>query len=183
MPEYYLDFETQGINPEEHKIITIQFQRVETQTGRSEGSLTILKEWESSEKEILEQFLTLMTPGKAWKFVPIGFNLRFEFLFLYNRVKKVLNRDIDLKWLYYDLPQLDLKYTLIMMNNGEFRKTTLDWFVKKQMDHSMVPIWYTEGNYEKIENYIVDETRRFLHAYQFLKSKLPQLAKKYNALS
>jgi hypothetical protein len=182
MPEYYLDFETQGINPEEHKIITIQFQRVETETGRPEGNLTILKEWESSEEEILENFLTLMTPGKAWNFVPIGFNLRFEFLFLYRRVKKVLNRDIDLKWLYYDLPQLDLKYTFVLMNKGKFKETTLDWFVRKAVDHRSVPDWYANEDYEKIEEYIVDETKRFLHAYQFLKSKLPELVVEYNAL-
>ncbi|MHA1168473.1 MAG: ribonuclease H-like domain-containing protein [Candidatus Thorarchaeota archaeon] len=183
MPEYYLDFETQGTNPEEHKIITIQFQRVDTKTGKPREDLTILKEWESSEEDILEHFLTLMTPERLWNFIPVGFNLKFEFFFLYQRVKKVLNRDIDLKWLYYDLPQLDLKYTLVMMNNGEFRKTTLDWFVKKQMDHSMIPMWYDEESYDRIENYIVDETKRFFHAYQFLKSKLPELTKAYHPLS
>ena len=50
------------------------------------------------------------------------------------------------------------------------------------MDHRSVPDWYANGDFERIDEYIIDETERFLHAYQFLKSKLPELVDEYNAL-
>ncbi len=60
MPEYYFDIETnaKGSKPdvENDEILTIQFQKLGTVSGHKEGELTILKSWESSEKEILEQF-------------------------------------------------------------------------------------------------------------------------------
>ena len=182
MTEYYLDFETQGTNPENHKIITIQFQRVDTKTGRASGNLEILKEWELSESEMLERFLSRFHSEHQWGFVPIGFNLRFELLFLRHRAKSVMDRDLNLDWLYYEQPWLDIKPVLIMINSGQF-STTLDCFVKKSMDHSKVPIWYEKSMYDKIIDYIKDETKRFLHAYQFLKLKLPVLGNEYIPLS
>ena len=60
MAEYYFDIETyspgERPNPETDKIITIQFQRIDLRTGEPKGELIILKEWESSEKEIVIQF-------------------------------------------------------------------------------------------------------------------------------
>lgn len=178
MVEYYLDFETQGINPEIHKIITIQYQRVDTRTGTPIGEMEILREWESSEAEILTKFISLFQSDNPWGFVPVVFNLRFELQFLRHRSRKVLGRNLDLDWLYYKQPWLDIKPALIMINEGRF-KTTLDSFVKKTMDHSKVPKWYETGAYEEIENYIMDETKRFLHVYQFLKQALPILGNKY----
>ena len=58
MGTFYLDIETTGLDPKKDKIITIQFQELERNTGKAIGELVILKEWESSEKEILEQFIS-----------------------------------------------------------------------------------------------------------------------------
>ena len=55
MTEYYFDIETTGWDPVVDKIITIQWQKLSY--GRGVGPVNILKEWESSEKEILEEFL------------------------------------------------------------------------------------------------------------------------------
>ena len=55
MTEYYFDTETTGFDPSEDKIITIQFQELDRFTGKPIGDLKILKEWESSEKEILTE--------------------------------------------------------------------------------------------------------------------------------
>ena len=57
MASYYLDIETTGLNPKVDKIITIQFQQLDMNTGSPVGELIILKEWESSEKEMLKQFI------------------------------------------------------------------------------------------------------------------------------
>ena len=182
MPEYYLDFETQGLDPENHKIITIQYQPLDTVTGEATGNLTILKEWETLEKDIIDRFLSVMNIQDLFSFIPIGFNLRFEFRFLLRRAKKISDIDLDLKWLYYELPHVDIKHTFVMMNRGRIKGTTLDWFVKKQKDQTKVPLWYTNKEYKAIEEYIRDEAKRFIHGYKFLKTELPMIHQKYDPL-
>jgi len=49
LPNYYLDIETTGLEPIDHKVITIQWCEIERYTGKKVGELNILKEWESSE--------------------------------------------------------------------------------------------------------------------------------------
>ncbi len=87
LTEYYFDIETTGFDPLTDKIITIQFQELDRFTGEPIGVLNILKEWESSEKEILTDFLPNLTKY-AWDFIMIGNNLLFEFSFLTYRAKK-----------------------------------------------------------------------------------------------
>ena len=80
MPSYYLDIETTGLNPSRDKIITIQYQQLDRNTGAPIGELIILKEWESSEKDILRKFAidTKVLDSYAFSFVPVGNNLTFE---------------------------------------------------------------------------------------------------------
>jgi len=49
------------------KIVTIQYQAFYDDSGNSKGPLTILKKWESSEKEILKEFL-----GKTYQEKGLG---------------------------------------------------------------------------------------------------------------
>ena len=56
MANYYLDIETTGLDEVESKITTIQYVELERGTGRQLGELTILKEWELGEKEMLRKF-------------------------------------------------------------------------------------------------------------------------------
>ena len=76
MPNYYLDIETTGLNPEKDKIITIQYAELDSFTSEQVGELKILKEWESSEKEILRQFVidSEITKSYPFSFVSVGFN-------------------------------------------------------------------------------------------------------------
>ena len=57
MGNYYFDIETTGLDPKKDKIITIQYQELDRFTGKAIGKLVILKEWESSEREILQKFI------------------------------------------------------------------------------------------------------------------------------
>jgi len=182
MTEFYLDFETLGVRPEYDKIITIQYQQVDTRTGAPKGPLTILKEWESSEREILKEFLDILNPDNVWDFIPIGYNLRFELYFLQARFRKTLKLELSNEWLYYNLPRVDIRSILVMMNEGQFKGATLDWFIDRDKDNTEIPNWYERKEYGKIETYIEDETNNFLHAYQFLKAKLPPLFKAYRPL-
>ncbi|MFQ5831868.1 MAG: ribonuclease H-like domain-containing protein [Candidatus Thorarchaeota archaeon] len=182
MTEFYLDFETSGINPEQDKIISIQYQMLDTKTGNARGPLSMLKEWESSEREILKEFLEVLNPSNDWDFVPIGYNLKFELYFLQKRLRRVLRYELSDDWLYYVLPRVDIKSTLILINKGRFKGTTMDWFIRKEMDDSQIPKWYARKDYGRIEEYVEEEAERFLHAYQFLKSKLPSLYDNYEPL-
>ena len=84
MATFYIDIETTGLDPEKDKIITIQFQELDRYTGDATGELIILKEWESSEKEIISQFIekSNILDDYDFSFVPIGYNLGFEHNFL-----------------------------------------------------------------------------------------------------
>ncbi len=180
MPTYYLDFETTGINPSIAKIITIQYQKIDQETGEPIGPLVILKEWESSEKEILNEFLSdFGFPNKPWNFIPIGFNLRFEFYFLLVRAKEVLGIGIPIKWLYFHKPFVDIKSTVVMVNKGQFKGAKLSWFTDKKEHGSNIPNWYLQKQFHEIEDYIMVEAREFIKAYQFLLQHLPILFEKY----
>ena len=63
MPLYYFDIETTGIDPNHDKIITIQYQKLDFQSGEPAGEITILKEWEeqASEKNLIEKLNEIRT--------------------------------------------------------------------------------------------------------------------------
>ena len=79
MGNYYLDIETTGLNEFENKITTIQYVELDRDTGNQLGELTILKEWELGEEEMLSQLTekTTITNKYEWGFVSVGFNLKF----------------------------------------------------------------------------------------------------------
>src|SRR3989338_10778379 len=139
MPNFYLDIETTGLNPKIDKIITIQFQRLDKNTAESLGELTILKEWESSEKHIIEEFIRLtgINDEHPFSFVPVGFNLSFEHNFLRQRSFQhgIILRDILGK------PFIDLQPLAVLMNKGEFKGTSLDALTKKPHDGKIIPAY------------------------------------------
>ena len=57
MVSYYLDIETNGLDPYQDRIITIQYAELERGTGKQIGELNILKEWELGEEQMLRQFI------------------------------------------------------------------------------------------------------------------------------
>ncbi len=174
MPEYYLDIETnaKGAKPdlENDEILTIQFQRLGTKTGETEGDLTILKSWESSEKEILGKFYSIFSPDDPFKFIPIGENLSFDFLMLHNRWKRI-GIEVPLKTLI-DHPYIDIKPILVILNEGSFKGASLKKFLRKE-DGAKVPEWYAQEDYGVIEDYIRREAEDFIQFYQQLKKEIP----------
>jgi len=126
---YYFDIETvaerpyfsdprAGLNPATAKIITIQYQPLDYRTGRPIGDLVILKEWCSSEKEIIRQFIKVYFRDPPWGFIPVGNNLLFENSFLKYKLRQHFGL-INLK--LGQRPIIDLKPVLILMNGGKFR--------------------------------------------------------------
>ena len=178
MGTYYLDIETNGIDEFENKIITIQYVELERGTGKRLGDLTILKEWELGEKEMLRRLIeeSPITNTYPFDFIPVGYNLGFEHKFLLAKSSK-----------YDDLfpisissrPTIDLRSIGVLMNKGEFKNSGLDKLTGKPHSGSQILPWYDTKNYEAIENYIRQETDEFVKWYEWLHKEMPQLRNKW----
>ncbi len=175
MANYYLDIETTGIDPKDSKIITIQFQPLD-RFARPIGELTILKEWESSEKGIIADFISRSgILENIWNFVPFGYNLRFEHKFLLTKSVTYGFPMIDIA----NSPHLDLFFTGVIMNDGMFKGAGLDKITGKPRDGSIIPKWYADREYDKIVDYIESETKEYLKFANWLYKRLPDLLKDF----
>jgi len=182
LPDYYFDIETANegsdkddanLDPNTGKIISIQYQELDTATGKPLNDLVILKEWEESEEAIVKKLFHLMGLRDIWfNFIPVGYNLAFDFKFLHAKFKKY----IDINYPFEDLidrPSKDLKLIGVILNDGMFKGAKLDKIAnrlnlihQKRQDGSQVPIWYRNREYGKIEDYIREEASAFEEFYQ-----------------
>ncbi len=177
MGNFYFDIETTGLDAKKDKIITIQYQELDRNTGKSIGDLTILKEWESSERDILDKFIkeTKVDSNYAFDFVPTGYNLTFEHNFLKERTAKHSLNPLDI----LSKPFIDLRAIGILMNNGEFKGSGLDKITGKATDGRMIPIWYQNKEYGEIISYIQNETKAFIEFNEWLYQEMPKCLKKF----
>ncbi len=157
MAEYYFDIETyspnERPNPNNDKIITIQFQRIDLRTGKPIGELKILREWDSSEKDIVTEFYnTFFRDGlNIFDFVAVGFGLNFEWEFLISKFDKYLGKKISSRDLHYYRPHVDIKPIIVLLNNGSFKGAKLDNFTKKQSDGKVIQQMYENKEWGKIK--------------------------------
>ncbi|HEY3094584.1 MAG TPA: hypothetical protein VGJ42_02375 [Nitrososphaera sp.] len=184
MPDYYFDIETvpleqyrsengASFDPQRAKIISIQFQLLDSRTGQALGDLKILKEWEqgSSEKKITEEIKRTYIDLGIWNFIPVGNNLLFECKFMKYKLKQHCNVD-GLKLGHR--PMIDLKHTMVIMNGGSFKG--YDKLLGKSGKAANMTHWYYDKNWSMIEQYVVQETKDFVKAYAVLKRTLPRIA-------
>lgn len=179
MSLYYLDIETTDLCPEKSRIITIQYQELDYETGMPFGDVTILCEWESSEKDILERFI-MQTPICAenrFHFCPLGYNLFFEDRFLRYKTRHHNLNVIEL----LKHPHIDLHGTGIMMNCGKFKNSGLDKLTNKPSSGDLVPKLYAAKDYAGITSYVRDEAKSFIEWYTWLLDELPLLRKAWNS--
>lgn len=176
MGQYYFDIETTGLNPQEDKIISIQLQELDRNTGQKIGELIILKEWESSEKEILEQFIDgTGIFDYSFNFIPVGYNLGFEHKFLMERTKINNLPIIDI----LNNPFVDLRSIGVLMNRGEFKGSGLDKITGKKSNGSELPNWYKDGEFDKITEYIKSEAEEFIKLNTWLCKKMPEILQEF----
>ncbi len=173
--EHYFDIETTGLNPEHDKVITVQIQKIVGLTGELIGEIAILKEWESSERELIEKTIPLLTCENPFNFIMIGKNLLFDFMFLSKRAEKYGLKGMDLHCIY-NRAFLDLKHVLVMVNKGNFRG--YDRLLKKGEHYNkQIPELYEQKKYDDITKYIKEEATTFIEAYRKLRKEMPSLAK------
>jgi len=187
----YFDIETEGLNPEEDKIITIQYQSVAYDESGNRVSdfkssktpapgLHILKEWELSEKIILMKlYNTFLTPNKRYQFEPVGNNLAFEGRFLKSRFRKHSIIDPTENLRFGQLRIIDLYPLMILVNNGY--PTTAKFFGKVG-ENKKIASWYKDKEFCKIEKYVNDETRSFMITLDYLVKNLPTFRSRILAL-
>ena len=181
MSMYYFDIETyspgERPNPDSDKIITIQFQRLDLRTGRPIGRLIILKEWESSEQKIISRFYNLFfhEDSNVWDFVPVGFNLNFEWEFLISKFNKYFDKTFTSRDFHYSRPYVDLHPIAVLLNEGKFRGASLDNFSEKSENGAHIKDWYASKNYARIIDYIENETNAYFGFLQKLISNVHKL--------
>jgi hypothetical protein len=178
MADYYFDTETytKTLKPDlkNDKILTIQYQQIDSGTGEKKDELKILRAWESSEKNILQEFHSIFSPEDSWKFVPIGTNLSFDFFSLLYRWREN-GIEVPPKTLFYEHPSMDIKSILVIFNRGVFKGANLEKFTGKKYKGAIVSEWYEQKDYASIQKYIEDEAEGFINLYQCLVHKLPNI--------
>lgn len=171
MYAHYFDIETyspnEKPNPETDKIITIQFQKIDLKTGEKVGKFEILKEWEEGEEEMLK-FIYKWFFRRPWDFIPIGFNLNFEWKFIQAKFKKYNICNNELSYYFDNLPQIDLK-SIAIIKKGEFFGASLSFISNKKDDGNVIKEYYENKNYNKILEYVEDEMNSFVDLYKKLK--------------
>ena len=157
---------------ENDEIVVIAYQQIDSRTGEKKGRLSMLKSWESSELEVLRSCHELMAFGRKWDFVPIGFNLSFDFASLLLRWRK-MGIQVNARMLFSERPYIDMQHVLLLCNSGSFSGCTLERFAGKKHSGKKVSEWLNENDYRAVEAYVEDEAERFIELYRFLVSRLP----------
>lgn len=172
MSEYYFDIETSDSDTQKDQVIAVTFQRI-TFNGPS-GDLTILKAWDrGGERTLLGRVRDLgvfdTVGAGAFNFVPVGFNLAYDFNFLITRmqalgVKRWTKEEV--MHFFHNKPTKDIKTGVVMMNYGRFMGSGLDQFTrKKKTSGEVIPSLWAARNYNAIEDYIRDEVEGFFELY------------------
>lgn len=174
MPHYYFDIETTGLDPQRDQIVTVQYQRIDTYKGYAIGPLKVLNTWDDdqSEKSVISTIAPMLMDPNPFSFVPVGNNLPFDFKFLAAKFQQYLGLDVDT--LYFLMrPNLDLKPLLIFINGGKFKG--YHHLLGKEGNGSNIPSWYSQGEYNKIIEYVKSEASAFIKFCSKSQQLLPNL--------
>jgi len=148
LPLYYFDVETTGDDPQQDRIVTVQYQALADDLTPT-GLFQVIAEWEWGEKQVIQMVLAKGVLEPTWDFVPLGNRLRFDLTFLIERATKWKLIDWDmakLKYFWFTKPYLDLAPVLVMLNS----------FADKESG-ARVPKMYREGLFPEIIDYVTRE--------------------------
>src|SRR3989338_722092 len=177
MANFYFDIETTGLNPKEHKIVGLAIQELDRSSGKPVGPLRVFREWELSEKEILEKFLeeSKITGGYEFAFVPFGYNMPFKSNFLKERLAFHGLVAIDM----LQRPFVDLRPFGIIMNKGEFKGSGLDKITGAKIEGAKTPKWYLDKEFGKIVRHLEAKAKAFVQLNSWLYSEMPKFLERF----
>ena len=158
LPLYYFDIETTGDDPQQDRIVTVQYQPLADDLTAL-GPFQIITEWEWGEKQVIQMALDKGVLEPTWDFVPVGNRLRFDLTFLVERATKwkLIEWDLaKLKYYWFTKPYVDLASILVLMNRGSLAGSSLHNFSDKESG-ARVPKMYRSGHYSDIIDYVTRE--------------------------
>lgn len=167
----FFDIETTGLDYRVHKLISIQLK-----IGNNPPE--IFASWESDEITIIEKLLVRFQSIQEFS-ICVGFNsLTFDIPFIVSRSVnlKALFPSEAFRIFYNKLAHTDLKHLLIPNNNWCF--TGLSWdrvlevygFPPKKGSGKQVPLWFSQGEYDKIIDYVISEIEFMPNIYWMIRS-------------
>jgi len=174
MPAYYFAMEGYHAgdkpDPATDTLITIQYQKIDLATGEPLEKLTILKEWESSEKSIVTQFyLQFFGPEvSVTHFIPVGVDLDYAYELILAKARKYHLPEISSHRLYWMRPRLDLGPVLVLLNDGRFAGARPDAFSNEKSDAGRINKWYEAKEFKPIERTVREDAETFLKLFQYL---------------
>jgi len=174
MPAYYFAMKgyhaAEKPDPAVDTLISIQYQKIDLASGEPLDELTILKEWESTEKSIVTTFYNqfFRPEVSVTHFIPVGVNLNYEYEMLIAKGKKYHLPPVTSQHLYYERPRLDLGPVLVLLNDGRFAGARIDSFSSKKSDAGRINKWYEKKEFKPIEHALRDEAETFLKLFQYL---------------
>jgi hypothetical protein len=180
VPLYYFDIETIGLKLEEHAIITIQYAELLQNFVPKPGSdLTILKVWEfGSERDLIKFFLEKSKFFEdPFAFVPVGVNLLYDVIFLYERARLHGLVDGPLARILREKPFIDLKPVLVVLNDCEFKgyNRFIDMYMTTKTRGRDIPELYAKKEYKRIVEYIRDEYQATVKVLKQVRETLARL--------
>jgi len=155
---YYFDLETTGDDPQQDRIVTVQYQLLADDLTAL-GAFQVIAEWEWGEKQVIQAALDKGVLEPTWDFVPVGNRLRFDLTFLIERATKwnLIEWDLaKLKYFWFTKPTIDLAAILVMLNRGSFTGSGLHVFSDKESG-ARVPNMYRQSRYSEILDYVTRE--------------------------
>ena len=174
---FYFDLETfsKGLKPNavEDDIISMQFQELNPNNGSPIGELEIVKGWEVGEKGIIEKCRDLVVP---WKFIPVGVNLAFDFLFLREKFRKYGFYEVPgarFKWFIRELPYIDLKHVLVLANGCRFKG--YNSILGKNGENASIRDYYIAQDFLKIIDYIKRESEATIKLFKTALEIVPEI--------
>ena len=170
--QYFLSIETTGLDPGRDRLIAIQY------TNMATNHTTILKAWETSEQQIIEQFVNNsgINSNNRWDFIPVGFMLSFADGFLKDKCRQYNMRPINL----LDRPHLDMYTTGVLFNGNKFQGSSLKNLVGDKNDKT-AKMMYETKDYGSLTQYIQTRTASFLEWFAFLEREISRLNLKWVA--
>ena len=157
MPEWYFDIETEGTDPQQDRILTIQYQAMTD--GETAGSFQVLAEWEWGEKQIVRTIVEKGLLDPTWDFVPVGNHLKFDITFVMEKAEKYGIKKFgleSLRYYWFTKPLVDLAPVFQLMNRSRPQGTSTSDFPEK-VNSSNVPRLYRDGKYLEIIEYVTRE--------------------------